>query len=165
MPRHSPGRQPGFQRCGITSPPLAVKIILPLPLDSPERSDWSRTIYARGRDEDYVILTRGAALLLLWGLWLLWGLLMNSAAAAAAAAVATAMVPLACCCFSASVLQLPCAGHHPNNFWFSLTHFRFSSAAGRLLDRIRVLLAGRAAEEIMLGSPSTYSNADLKVRM
>lgn len=37
--------------------------------------------------------------------------------------------------------------------------------AGRLLDRIRVLLAGRAAEEIMLGSPSTYSNADLKVRM
>ncbi|KAI7845492.1 hypothetical protein COHA_001038 [Chlorella ohadii] len=57
----------------------------------PRGSDWSRTIYARGRDEDYVILTRG-----------------------------------------------------------------------RLLDRIRVLLAGRAAEEIMLGSPSTYSNADLK---
>ena len=26
-----------------------------------------------------------------------------------------------------------------------------------------MLLAGRAAEEIMQGSPSTYSNADLKV--
>ena len=56
------------------------------------RSDWSRTIYARGRDEDYVIMTRG-----------------------------------------------------------------------RLLDRIRVVLAGRAAEEVALGAPSTYGTTDLRV--
>lgn len=58
------------------------------------RSDWSRTTFARGRDEDYIIMTRG-----------------------------------------------------------------------RLLDRIRVVLAGRAAEEVALGEGemSTYGTADLKV--
>lgn len=38
------------------------RLPLPLPPASPSRSDWSRTIYARGRDEDYVIFTRGARL-------------------------------------------------------------------------------------------------------
>lgn len=57
----------------------------------PRGGEWSRTIYARGADEDYLIMTRG-----------------------------------------------------------------------RLLDRIRVVLAGRAAEEVALGSPSTYSTADLR---
>ncbi|KAI3430488.1 hypothetical protein D9Q98_005083 [Chlorella vulgaris] len=56
----------------------------------PRGSEWSRTIYARGRDEDYLIMTRG-----------------------------------------------------------------------RLLDRIRVMLAGRAAEEVVQGTPSSYSNGDL----
>ncbi|KAL4448900.1 hypothetical protein ABPG77_007617 [Micractinium sp. CCAP 211/92] len=57
----------------------------------PRGSEWSRTIYARGRDEDYLIMTRG-----------------------------------------------------------------------RLLDRIRVVLAGRAAEEVALGQPSTYGTSDLR---
>ena len=37
---------------------------------------------------------------------------------------------------------------------------------GRLLDRIRVVLAGRAAEQVALGEGdmSTYGTADLKVR-
>ena len=35
---------------------------------------------------------------------------------------------------------------------------------GRLLDRIRVVLAGRAGEEVLLGSPSTYGVSDLRVR-
>lgn len=34
----------------------------------------------------------------------------------------------------------------------------------RLLERVRVTLAGRAAEELLLGNPTTYSVADLKVR-
>lgn len=34
---------------------------------------------------------------------------------------------------------------------------------GRLLDRIRVVLAGRAAEEVALGQPSTYGTSDLRV--
>jgi ATP-dependent Zn protease len=35
---------------------------------------------------------------------------------------------------------------------------------GRLLERIRVTLAGRAAEEALLpGGPTTYSHGDLKV--
>ena len=33
----------------------------------------------------------------------------------------------------------------------------------RLLERIRVTLAGRAAEEIVLGDATTYSAADLRV--
>eukprot|EP00887_Chlorella_sp_A99_P007243 scaffold2.g7243.t1 len=57
----------------------------------PRGKDWSRTIYARGRDEDYLITTRG-----------------------------------------------------------------------QLLDRIRVVLAGRAAEEVALRVPSTYGVADLR---
>jgi hypothetical protein len=59
---------------------------------APRCSEWSRTIYARGRDEDYLVMTRG-----------------------------------------------------------------------RLLDRIRVVLAGRAAEEVVLGTPSSYSTGDLRV--
>jgi ATP-dependent Zn protease len=35
---------------------------------------------------------------------------------------------------------------------------------GRLLDRVRVVLAGRAAEEVALGAPSTYGTSDLRVR-
>ena len=54
--------------------------------------DWSRTTYARGRDEDYLISTRG-----------------------------------------------------------------------RLMDRVRVVLAGRAAEEVALGVPSTYAVSDIRV--
>ena len=34
----------------------------------------------------------------------------------------------------------------------------------RLLDRVRVVLAGRAAEEVALGAPSTYGTSDLRVR-
>ena len=59
----------------------------------PRGRDWSRTIYARGDDEDYVIMTKG-----------------------------------------------------------------------RLMDRVRVILAGRAAEEVMFGIPSTYGTNDLRVR-
>lgn len=60
--------------------------ILPLPPSSlVGLSDWSRTIYARGRDEDYVILTRGA-LLFRQG-WSYFGLLL-------------------CCCSPAEVLLL-----------------------------------------------------------
>ena len=35
---------------------------------------------------------------------------------------------------------------------------------GRLLERVRVTLAGRAAEEAVLGNPTTYSVIDLRVR-
>lgn len=59
----------------------------------PRGRDWSRTIYARGNDEDYIIMTKG-----------------------------------------------------------------------RLLDRIRVVLAGRAAEEVWDGVPSTYGTNDVRVR-
>jgi len=34
----------------------------------------------------------------------------------------------------------------------------------RLLERIRVTLAGRAAEELVLGDATTYSVKDLRVR-
>ena len=34
----------------------------------------------------------------------------------------------------------------------------------RLLERIRVTLAGRAAEETVLGNATTYSVRDLRVR-
>lgn len=57
----------------------------------PRGRDWSRTIYARGADEDYLIMTRG-----------------------------------------------------------------------RLMDRIRVVLAGRAAEELALGIPTTYGISDVR---
>ena len=57
----------------------------------PRGRDWSRTIYARGNDEDYIIMTKG-----------------------------------------------------------------------RLVDRVRVILAGRAAEEVMFGVPSTYGTGDIK---
>lgn len=57
----------------------------------PRGRDWSRTIYARGADEDYLIMTRG-----------------------------------------------------------------------RLMDRVRVVLAGRAAEEVALGVPTTYGVSDVR---
>ena len=57
----------------------------------PRGRDWSRTIYARGADEDYLIMTRG-----------------------------------------------------------------------RLMDRIRAVLAGRAAEEVALGVPTTYGVSDIR---
>ena len=60
----------------------------------PRGRDWSRTIYARGNDEDYIIMTKG-----------------------------------------------------------------------RILDRIRVILAGRAAEEVCNGVPSTYGTNDIRVRV
>ncbi len=56
------------------------------------RRDWTRTSYARGRDEDYLVVTRG-----------------------------------------------------------------------RLTDRICVVLAGRAAEEVALGEASSYSLTDIRV--
>ena len=34
---------------------------------------------------------------------------------------------------------------------------------GRMMDRIRVVLAGRAAEEVALQEPSTYCQQDLQV--
>jgi cell division protease FtsH len=57
----------------------------------PRGRDWSRTIYARGADEDYLIMTRG-----------------------------------------------------------------------RLMDRIRVVLGGRAAEEVAIGVPTTYGVSDVR---
>jgi len=57
----------------------------------PRGRDWSRTIYARGNDEDYIIMTKG-----------------------------------------------------------------------RILDRIKVILAGRAAEEVYDGVPSTYGTNDIR---
>ena len=57
----------------------------------PRGRDWTRTVFARGADEDYLIVTRG-----------------------------------------------------------------------RLMDRIKVILAGRAAEEVMLGTPSTYGVNDVR---
>ena len=57
----------------------------------PRGRDWSRTTYARGADEDYLIMTRG-----------------------------------------------------------------------RLMDRVRVVLAGRAAEEVMIGGATTYSVSDVR---
>ena len=57
----------------------------------PRGRDWSRTIYARGNDEDYIIMTKG-----------------------------------------------------------------------RILDRIKVVLAGRAAEEVYDGVPSTYGTNDIR---
>jgi cell division protease FtsH len=57
----------------------------------PRGRDWSRTVFARGADEDYIVVTRG-----------------------------------------------------------------------RLLDRVRVVLAGRAAEEAALGEASTYGVTDLR---
>jgi cell division protease FtsH len=57
----------------------------------PRGRDWSRTIYARGDDEDYIIMTKG-----------------------------------------------------------------------RILDRIKVILAGRAAEEVHEGVPSTYGTNDIR---
>lgn len=132
-------------------------------------SDWSRTIYARGRDEDYVILTRGALLVPL--------VLRIMGITAAASPESSWLLPLLLLLLCH---VLPCVLHSTNSslcthHWAPagphqlLTDPLINSihletpAAGRLLDRIRVLLAGRAAEEIMQGSPSTYSNADLKV--
>lgn len=57
----------------------------------PRGRDWSRTIYARGNDEDYIIMTKG-----------------------------------------------------------------------RIMDRIRVILAGRAAEEVSDGVPTTYGTNDIR---
>ena len=57
----------------------------------PRGRDWTRTVFARGADEDYLIVTRG-----------------------------------------------------------------------RLMDRIKVVLAGRAAEEVMFGVPSTYGVNDIR---
>jgi ATP-dependent Zn protease len=37
------------------------------------------------------------------------------------------------------------------------------STRARMLERVRVILAGRAAEEIVFGHASTYSNRDLRV--
>lgn len=37
------------------------------------------------------------------------------------------------------------------------------STRSRLLERVRVTLAGRAAEECLLGNPTTYSVIDLRV--
>lgn len=88
-----PAPEPAPATHSLLYSPALIPPILPAPppLMSP-RSEWSRTIYARGRDEDYLIMTRG-----------------------------------------------------------------------RLLDRIRVMLAGRAAEEVVQGTPSSYSNGDLSV--
>jgi len=75
-----------YRKSGKIEPVERISIV-------PRGRDWSRTIYARGKDEDYVIMTKG-----------------------------------------------------------------------RLMDRVRVILAGRAAEEVMFGVPSTYGTSDLKVR-
>lgn len=35
---------------------------------------------------------------------------------------------------------------------------------GRMMERLQVILAGRAAEEVAFKSPSSYSIGDLKVK-
>lgn len=36
---------------------------------------------------------------------------------------------------------------------------------GRMMERLQVILAGRAAEEVVYDSPSSYSIGDLKVSL
>ena len=137
-------------------------------------SEWSRTIYARGADEDYLIMTRGGLVAALGdGMRMLGGgggggqhrtLCCRRLDTHIDSTPLYTLAPAPPCAPAATshgivCLHAPAPPPHTHP-----PHPPTHPPAGRLLDRIRVVLAGRAAEEVALGAPSTYGTSDLRVR-
>jgi len=102
------------------------------------RSDWRRTIFMRGSNEDYTLTTRA-----------------QPPDMPAKPVISVCTIILICILRSDWTRTIFLRGSDED---YTLT------TRARLLERIRVTLAGRAAEEALLpGGATTYSTGDLKV--